>query len=56
MWLVTFLKFLVNIMENKITTKYDSDIRTPTVLKPQLILMFISSLATMNVSHFNPRA
>ena len=34
MRLVTFLKFFVNKMENKITTKYDNDIRTQSCQTP----------------------
>lgn len=38
MWLVTFLKFLVNKMENKITIKCDNDIRTQSIQTPANIV------------------
>jgi hypothetical protein len=53
------LLFSLNFWSIKWKTKLLQNvtmISEPKALKPQLILMFIPSLATMNISRFNPRA
>jgi len=40
MWFVTFLKFFVNIMKSKITTKYGNDIRTHSSQTPANINVY----------------